>query len=217
MLSLIRLIALCYLLMACNAQVPTVAISPEPIPPVAVETLVVEETHHVASTPIGPEYPVANVKKVFTVKIVDTNYSPAQKLKLREAEAILAKIFNSEEYKKEILTRKFTNTNGLTNAEIYEKLFAGAEALLPAVNYQMDLTVEMYYSRKSTVGYTYPNSLKVMTNSRFHNSYSACEVASNLAHEFTHKMTFGHSSARDKSSLPYSHNDIVKSLCLNSL
>lgn len=168
---------------------------------------------HQASKPIGPEYPILNPKKVFTVVVQDDNYTPAQKEKLKKAEILIAKIFNSEEYKKEILSRKFTNDKGLSNQALYEKLFAGAEALQPAVNYQMDLKVRMYRSLKPVVGYTYPSDMKVYTNSRFYNRYDECGVASNLVHEWTHKMGFDHSSARDSKSVPYSHNAIVEALC----
>lgn len=176
----------------------------------------VEEVPHEPSKPVGQEYPVKDVKKVFTVRIVDLNYNKEQKLKLGQAQAVLEKIFNSEEYKQEVLKRKFTSTE-LSPQEIYEKLFAGAEALIPAVNYQMDLQVRMYYSWRRTVGYTYPSDMVVHTNSRFHNSYGVCQVASNLTHEWTHKMGFSHASARDSKSVPYAHNDIIEELCPNFL
>jgi hypothetical protein len=80
----------------------------------------------------------------------------------------------------------------------------------------MDLKVKMYYSIKNTVGYTYPSDLIVYTNSKFHNSYDACNVASNLTHEWTHKMGFGHDMKwnRDRDyTVPYGHNSIIEKLC----
>jgi ssRNA-specific RNase YbeY (16S rRNA maturation enzyme) len=180
---------------------------------VEVSTEIDSESHE-ASKPVGEEYPVLNAKKVFTVAIQADNYNPQQLEKLKKAEKIIEKIFNSDDYKQEILKRTFTNTKGLTNLEIYEKLFAGAEALQPAVNYQMDLRVVMYYQRfTNVVGYTTPKSLIVNTNSKFHDNYDECKVASNLTHEWTHKMGFDHTSAGDSKSVPYSHNDIVETLC----
>ena len=166
------------------------------------------------SAPVGNEFPVPSAKKVFTVKIVDLNYTAEQKAKLADAAKYIALIMNSQEFKKAILEReKFTNTLGLTNAKIYDKLFKGAEALSPAENYQMDLKVKMYYSRRRTVGYTYETSLIVYTNSKFHSWYTACEVASNAVHEWSHKLGFMHSSASDSESVPYSLNDVVENLC----
>lgn len=194
----LRLLALILLVASCNSS--------REIPP--------ETEEHKPSTPIGEEYPVPNVKKVFTVKIEALNYTQEQTAKLREAEVIIAKIFNSEAYKKAVLSNSFTNTKGLSNLQIYEKLYEGAEALQPAVNYQLDLKVEMYYSFWSKViGYTYPETLVVYTHSKFYDYYTACQMASNLVHEWTHKMGFDHTSAGDSTSVPYAHNDIVESLC----
>jgi hypothetical protein len=175
-----------------------------------------ETQSHEPSTPIGPEYPVKDVKKVFTVKIVDLNYTPEQKEKLQEAENKLAEIFNSKEYALAVIYRDpaFDSNNGLDNLQILNKLYAGAEALIPAVNYQMDLTVKMYNDTHSkVVGYTSPKSMIVYTNLKFHKKYTACEVASNLTHEWTHKMGFGHKTARSYNSVPYAHNEIIRKLC----
>ncbi len=173
-----------------------------------------EECSTTNPAPVGNEFPVPTAKKIFTVKIVDLNYTAEQKAKLADAAKYIAILMNSQEFKKEILERKkFTNNLGLTNAQIYDKLFKGAEALSPAENYQMDLKLKMYYSRKRTVGYTYATSLIVYTNSKFHNWYNACEVASNAVHEWGHKLGFQHSSASDSASVPYSLNDVVEKLC----
>jgi len=175
-----------------------------------------EEPNHGPVKPIGPEYPVADVKKIFTVKIVDLNYTVEQRKKLEQAEKLIAKIMNSEKYEKAVLSRKFTSTK-LSSKSVYEKLFTGAESLLPAVNYQMDLKVSMYYKFNRVVGYTYPSDMVVYTNSKFHKYFDACKVASNLVHEWTHKMGFGHASASDGLSVPYSHNDIIEDLCQSFL
>ena len=214
----LRFLTVAFLLLSCNSQIPpenSPEIKPEPVEvevPAPTPEVSEGEVPHVASTPIGPDYPVANVKKVFTVKIENTNYTPEQKAKLDQAEKVIAKIMNSEEYKQAVLSRKFTSTED-SSEQVYKNLFEGAEALQPAVNYQMDLKVTMYFRRNSTVGYTYASSLVVYTNSKFHNYFTVCEVASNLVHEWTHKMGYGHSSAGDSRSVPYAHNAIVKALC----
>jgi hypothetical protein len=204
-----KAIFLLVLFLSCT---PNEVIAPEkPVAP-PVEVVPEEEGPREPSPEIGTEYSVANVRKVFTVKIVATNYNEDQKKKLAEAERIIAKVFNSEAYKSAVLSKKFTSTK-LSAAQVYEELFEGAEALVPAKNYQMDLTVTMYYKNNKTVGYTYPSKMTVYTNSKFHDRYTACQIAGNLVHEWTHKMGFGHSSASDRSSVPYAHNKIVESLC----
>lgn len=210
------------ILISCNNNSTTTVPPAEVIPANPTEVVVENpatpievEAPHEASTPIGPSYPVANVEKIFTVKIEDTNYTPAQKAKLARSITLLTKIFNSPEYKQAVLAHKpFGSNKGLSNLAIFEKLFQGAEALIPAVDYEMDLKVTMYYKKYSkVVGYTDASSMIVNTNSKFHNYYTPCEIASNLTHEWTHKMGFGHLSASDYNSVPYSHNEIVKSLC----
>jgi hypothetical protein len=158
----------------------------------------------------------------FKINIKHVNYNNEQNNKLEAASELLEKIFNSIEYKYEILNfthrgeKKFHDNQGKSNLEIYKHLMKGAEILMPIENNQMDLTVRMYYSLRSTVGYTYPHVLTVYTNSRFYNRYSACQVASNLAHEWTHKMGYGHSQKwnHDRDfTVPYGHNKIVEKLC----
>lgn len=174
------------------------------------------------STPVGAEYPVPNVKKIFTVVVKDTNYTSAQKEKLKKASELIARLMNSEEFKTRVLSftyqgkKQFVDNDGLSNEKIWEKVFRGAEALMPAENYQMDLVVEMYHSYSSTIGYTTPDSLEIWTNSKYHNGYSPCDIAGNLFHEWTHKLGFDHaekySPSRD-SSVPYGLGYLVEELC----
>lgn len=133
----------------------------------------------------------------FKVSISDTNYNQEQKEKLKKASNILETILNSQEYKKEVISR-----NGLS---VYDHLTLYGE---------MKLIVTMYKkSLSKVVGYTNKNSPIIYTNSKFHDKYDECLVASNLAHEWTHKMGYGHKSASDWSSVPYSHSTIMRILC----
>lgn len=195
MKNFLCLLALCYLAASC-------IVSQEINPSLPIDVV----------DPSGA-YREVYAPQEFKVQIQATNYSPKQKEKLDKAQELIAKIFNSEEYKREVLVRKFTYTE-LSGQEVYEKLIQGAEKLRPIVDWKMDLKVEMYFKRLTkVVGYTLPGSLIVYTNSKFHDRYSVCEVASNLVHEWTHKMGFDHSSAQDKLSVPYAHNEIIEALC----
>jgi hypothetical protein len=172
------------------------------------------------STPIGPEYPIKNPEKVFTAKIKATNYTAAQQAKLDKAMAAIEKVVNSPEWKNRVVNNTynkkatpFDSNKGLSNEQIFEKLFAGAESLIPAVNYQMDLTVTMYYKSNSVVGYTTPSSMIVNTNSKFHDKFDACEISGNLYHEWTHKMGFDHASAKSYNSVPYSLGYAMRDFC----
>lgn len=164
----------------------------------------------------------ANAIGVFTTNIKTINYNSTQQAKVDEAAKYIKIIMNSAEYKQEVLgftyggKKQFVDNKGMTNEQIYNHLKGGAEALNPVINYQMDITLQMYYKSNSTVGYTYPSDTKIYTNSKFHNSYSSCQVASNTTHEWTHKMGFSHaqkwSNSRDY-SVPYGHNSIIEKLC----
>lgn len=174
---------------------------------------------HEASTPIGQEYPIKDAKQVFTVKITPTNYTQAQKDKLAKAEILLAKVMNSPEFKQAVLahppfTHLVKNKAGMTNQQIWEDIFRGAEALLPAVNYQMDLTVTMYFKMFSrVVGWTTPNSMIVNTHSKYHNTFTPCQVAGNLFHEWLHKMGYDHKDENDLSSVPYALGSLMVKHC----
>jgi len=175
-----------------------------------------------ASKSLEPIKPV-EVKPVFKVKIIDTNYTKPQKEKLIKAQDIIERVFNSKEYKELVSNHAFNQSKSffenqkLTNDQIYNKLFLGAETLNPIENNQMDLKVTMYNSKfTSTVGYTYPNSMVVFTNLKFHQHFTPCRVASNLVHEWTHKIGFTHSQKWTKErdyTVPYAHNMIIESLC----
>ena len=79
----------------------------------------------------------------------------------------------------------------------------------------MDLDLELYYSIRSTVGYTYADGLRIWMNTKFFDSYSPAEVAGNVFHEWTHKLGFTHASnyslSRD-SSVPYALGYLVEEL-----
>lgn len=140
----------------------------------------------------------------FEVSIKDTNYSPSQKLKLSTAEGMLRSLLVSEDFKEAVISRKYTST-ALNGEEVYKKLIGSGK---------MDLKVTMYFSATSkVVGYTYPNSNTIFTNAKFYNRYFPCDIASNLTHEWSHKLGFEHSSASDRESVPYSLNEIIKRLC----
>lgn len=193
-------------------EVPSVPNKPE-----NVETHIGEAAEYTA-----PVKPLPSASGLFTTNIVYQKCDAAFGKKVEEAAIYLKTINNSEEYKNAVLEftynkkKQFVDNEKMTNEKIYNHLIGGAEALRPTLNYQMDLVVECYYSNNSTVGYTYASANKIYANTKFHKNYSACQTASNLQHEWSHKMGFGHavkwSSARDY-SVPYGLNSIVEKLC----
>jgi hypothetical protein len=193
---------------------------PRPVIPAQTPT---EELQHGSSEPLaspsaGPDFAVQASGK-FTTNVKHTNYTPKQAAKLATAAKLLATIINSQEYRQAVLDHRygsrlaFDSSLGLSNAQVYEKIFRGAERLGPAVDYEMDLIVTMYRKSNSVVGWTNGKILIVNTNSKFHDKYTACQVAGNLLHEWMHKLGFDHKSASSSESVPYAQNRFVKRLC----
>lgn len=175
------------------------------------------------SKPVGPEYPIKDAKKIFTAKVIAKGFDSKQAPKIDQAEKFIVKVVNSDEFEQRVKNfiyegkKQFVDNDGLSNDQIYTKIFEGAEALMPAVNYQMDLTAVSYYSRwVSTVGYTYPDVLEIYMNYKFYSQYDACEVSGNMFHEWLHKLGFKHalnySVSRD-SSIPYALGHLMEELC----
>lgn len=158
---------------------------------------------------------------LFETNITLVDFNSSQEAKVLKAIEILKKVVRSNEFKEKVLQfsykgkNQFVDNNGLTNAEIYQKLLEGSEELSPAMDYEMDLELELYFSRRSTVGYTYPDELKVWINTKFFNTYTPAQVAGNIFHEWTHKLGFEHayrySSKRD-ASVPYALGYLVEEL-----
>ncbi len=143
--------------------------------------------------------------------------------KLDQAVEILGKVFNSPEFKQQILAYAeyqggFANTEGLTNQQIFDKIMAGAENFAPTADHEMDLDVEIRnlgWFQRNVVGYTTPDTSVITSNRRFFDNYTPSEIAGNLAHEWMHKIGFDHdfnATARRPYSVPYAVGDLVESL-----
>lgn len=170
--------------------------------------------------PLDSEVPFA--ASLFSASISFTNFKSADIDKVYEAIEKIQLIVRTSEFKKRVLNhtyqgvKQFVDNNGLTNEEIYQKLLNGSEELKPIINNKMDLDLELYsnYST-STVGYTYPNTLKIWMNRKFFDQYDSSQVARNVFHEWTHKLGFGHDSSatsRRPYSVPYGLGTIIQEM-----
>lgn len=138
-------------------------------------------------------------------------FNPEEVQKHVTACRMLEEAVNSEEFYVELMKRKFSSTM-VSNMEIYDKIMSGAETLEPDVDFEIDVYAEMYHSVGKVVGYTKPNTLKTWVNRKFFNHYSYAEVAGNIFHEWLHKVGYGHSSAKDHTSVPYALGYIMEAL-----
>jgi hypothetical protein len=159
----------------------------------------------------------------FSVNIIAKNYKKPELQKLNQASLLLEDVFNSEEYREEVLNftsfrrKAFQYNRDQTNEQIYLTIIWGAEILDSRFDREMDLIVQMYHAPFSkTVGYTYWNEPTVYTNKKYHRRFTPCEVASNLVHEWMHKLGYSHSVKWEEKrdfTVPYGHNEIIKKLC----
>ena len=188
-----------------------------------------DDPDEVVTTPPVEEGPVDESlpagAAVFGANVSYTNFTSADIDKVQQALIFIQRIVRTTEFRDRVLNHKFegklqfSNNNGLSNAQIYQVLVDGSEELRPGSNNIMDLELELYTNNfTSTVGYTYPNTLRIWMNRKFFNRYSSEEVARNVFHEWTHKLGFGHdsnSTARRPYSVPYALGSIIQDMAFN--
>lgn len=169
----------------------------------------------------GPEDEPPTEAYLFDATIQFISFDALQQEKVNKAIEIIKKVIASPEFKHRVLNfsyngkTQFVDNKGLTNAQIYQALLDGKEDLIPVVDHQMDLELELYYSSRSTVGYTYPDTVRIWMNKKFFNVYTPSEVAGNVFHEWTHKLGFSHASSYSVSrdaSVPYAIGYLIEKL-----
>ena len=151
------------------------------------------------------------------------NFNDTQAAHLEASRDLLERIVNSEEFKQRVLhvsyqgQETFVQNNGLSNLQVYNKILEAAEQLPSPTeaNRVIDLSVQLYtssYFGRNVVGYTSPDTPTIYMNTYFYNGATPGESASNMMHEWMHKLGFDHdynSTARRPYSVPYAIGDIV--------
>ncbi len=150
------------------------------------------------------------------------NFDSAQEAKVHKAVELIKKVIATKVFRDRVLNytykgkKRFVDNDGFTNAQIYQKLLSGAEIIgNRKPNNTMDVELELYYENTSTIGYTYPNTVRIWMNKKFFDKYTPEQVADNLIHEWTHKLGFGHAmkwSRKRDHSVPYAIGYLVEEL-----
>jgi len=92
----------------------------------------------------------------------------------------------------------------ISGDELFRMLMRGAEEWNDVVDYEMDLIVDDYYKRwSSVVGYMNPGKPTVWVNTKFFDTMSHQKVGSNFVHEWGHTMGMRHGGDQYRSSLAY--------------
>jgi hypothetical protein len=141
-------------------------------------------------------------------------------VKLEEAFRVLEQVVNSEEFKNRIINfknrhseRLFASNRKMTNEQIYKHFMDGREDLQPHTPGEMNFYLKLYHKRFSKViGWTNGNINTIHINWKYFKNFQPNEVAANLAHEWCHKIGFGHTSAAEHDSVPYAVGNIVGEL-----
>jgi hypothetical protein len=142
------------------------------------------------------------------------NFTDSDKTKVFKAVEILEKVMNSNEFKQRVQNftfqgeTRFHQNNGMSNEQIYQHLMTGEEDLIPGVDRTMNFDLTLYRSKNpwsKVKGYTKPDTIRIWMNKKFFRktSWTAIDVAGNMAHEWVHKMGFGH-DYRHNADRPYS-------------
>ena len=89
---------------------------------------------------------------------------------------------------------------------------SGADKFNKEADQDIDVYLTIYYSFKSTVGYTYPSTWWTWINRKFFSSFDESEVAGNVVHEYMHNLGYDHNTAKDHNSVPYATGYLVRDL-----
>ncbi|HXH30688.1 MAG TPA: hypothetical protein VNJ01_07730 [Bacteriovoracaceae bacterium] len=160
--------------------------------------------------------------QTFDVNARMINFSREQEEKVLSAVELIKKVVASEEFRDGVINktykgvRAFVDNGGLSNEEVYQRILHGAETLGGGGrNNTMDLELELYFERQNTIGYTFPNIVRIFMNKKYFNKFKPHQIADNMFHEWLHKLGFKHAVASTKGrrhSVPYSIGYLVKKL-----
>ncbi len=176
---------------------------------------------------ISNSTPVPGAAKTFEVNPIMVGFSAAQEEKITRAAELIKKVVASTEFKNRIINYYYNGKKAfidadMTNAQVYKKILEASEKMSNGGrNNTMDLEIELYGDDGSnTIGYTYPNVVRIFMNTKYFSKFNASQVADNMFHEWLHKIGFKHAVDATPSrghSVPYAIGYLVKSLSKNYL
>jgi hypothetical protein len=116
------------------------------------------------------------------------------------------KVISSPEFKARVLASKFTSTID-SPAKIVEKIS------IPVWDLHYEFKMQKnWLGRCPVLGWTYPGTKTVWFNSCNFKGRDDAGIAGTICHEQMHKLGYGHKSAKDIMSVPYSIGNICAEL-----
>lgn len=160
-----------------------------------------------STKPVVNEIVVNTVHKADLVNVLSTKgFTDKEKLKLEKYIPVMNNTIASKCFEDFMSNRNVHTTNGKSIKQVVADLRTK----------KVDINLVTYYKNNRTKGYTYPNSTTIWLNRKFHKGASYCSEASNLAHELSHKIGYGHSFKASRSrpyTVPYSINAAFTVCC----
>lgn len=165
---------------------------------------------------------------MFTVNLAScSGFNPEQQKTLESALAKFQTVMNSDELRDNIINfscslgSQFEDNSGLTNQQVFEKLYAAEEVYKAGVDYSADLYLFLvkkrrpWFSLHPAIGFGRPLQKEIYTYTWWFDGIKDYEYAGHIAHEWSHKVGFDHSfnptPTRDF-SVPYAFGNIIEDL-----
>lgn len=144
------------------------------------------------------------------------NFSDKEKEKMLKYIPVMDKTIRSDCFEKFMARTDRGNTKNMGLIET--KGMSPKEVVSKLRTSTVDIELIMYYKRWSKVsGYTEPGADWIKLNRKYHSGASLCSEASNLGHELSHKIGFGHSYKATPTrpfTVPYSINAGFTACCV---
>ena len=136
-----------------------------------------------------------------------------------EAAKLQLEVLSSQEFKDQFLGMKATELNGKMMEEIYNLILSGKDKYNEIVDNDIDIMWGLFGNERfasRTIGYTYPNILKVFTNRYYFRQWmksknGKADLAGHIMHESMHNYGFDHNRIKS-TSLVYKTGDLISAL-----
>jgi hypothetical protein len=160
--------------------------------------------------------------KEFKLNIRSIEKYEGYEKKAREAAALFIRVFNSDKFKEQVLghewkgKKQFADNQGLTNAQILERLLDGSEIAFEGRNHAADFHLRAYskgWPFGSAIGHADADKGEIITKWKFIRQSSVEGLAGHYAHEYCHLLGFGHDfdvTNQREYSVPYAIDNIVE-------
>lgn len=158
-----------------------------------------------------------------------TNATPEDVTRVTQALKLLEGVVNNPAFKDRVLNmtykigkdtfQGYTQTE-MTPTQILQDIEKGQENYQGGSEGVIDLFLDSYYQRSSTVGYTSVSDKFIHMNRYIQGSYTSAQTAGNIFHEWMHKIGYDHSSRNNvyrPHSVPYKLGYMVAEMVASKL